>query len=227
MNITHGLRRALQINPNGLATVFGERRRNWREIGDRVARLAAALRALGVKAGDRVAILSLNSDRYLETLSRHRLGRRRDRAAQHPLEPARERRRDARLPRPRPGRRQGVCAGRHSAGESRSRPEADLCRRRRRACRHGELRGAARASEPVAGRDAPSARPRRHLLHRRHHRPLQRRDAQPRQPDGQCAERAGRRPVSAAARSICTPRRCSTSPMARRCIRCCSAAAPT
>ena len=43
-----------------------ERRRNWREIGDRVARLAAAIRALGAKDGDRVAVLSLNSDRYLE-----------------------------------------------------------------------------------------------------------------------------------------------------------------
>ena len=66
MNITHGLRRALQVNPDGLATVFGSRRRNWREIGDRVARLASGFHALGVKPGDRVAILSLNSDRYLE-----------------------------------------------------------------------------------------------------------------------------------------------------------------
>jgi long-chain acyl-CoA synthetase len=66
MNITHGLRRALQINPNGLATVYGPRRRSWGEIGERVARLAGALRARGVASGDRVAILSLNSDRYLE-----------------------------------------------------------------------------------------------------------------------------------------------------------------
>ncbi|WP_420131824.1 acyl-CoA synthetase [Rhodopseudomonas sp.] len=66
MNITHGLRRALQINADGLATVFNGRKRNWREVGDRVARLASGLRALGVGEGERVAILSMNSDRYLE-----------------------------------------------------------------------------------------------------------------------------------------------------------------
>jgi len=66
MNITHGLRRALQVNPNGLAVVCGDRRRNWREVGDRVTRLAAAIRRLGAEDGDRVAVLSLNSDRYLE-----------------------------------------------------------------------------------------------------------------------------------------------------------------
>jgi long-chain acyl-CoA synthetase len=66
MNTTQGLRRALQVNPNGLATVFGSRRRNWREIGERTSRLAAGLRGLGAPPGERVAILSLNSDRYLE-----------------------------------------------------------------------------------------------------------------------------------------------------------------
>lgn len=66
MNITQGLRRVLQTDPQGLATVDGERRKNWREIGDRVARVAGALQALGAKRGDRVAVLMLNSDRYLE-----------------------------------------------------------------------------------------------------------------------------------------------------------------
>ncbi|MHC2380952.1 long-chain acyl-CoA synthetase [Bradyrhizobium liaoningense] len=66
MNITHGLRRALQINPKGLATVYGQRRRNWGELGERVARLAGGLRTRGVRDGDRVAVLSFNSDRYLE-----------------------------------------------------------------------------------------------------------------------------------------------------------------
>jgi long-chain acyl-CoA synthetase len=66
MNVTHGLRRALQIKPNGPATVYGPRRRTWREVGERVSRLAAGLVSLGVNPGDRVAVLSLNSDRYFE-----------------------------------------------------------------------------------------------------------------------------------------------------------------
>ena len=66
MNITQGLRRVLQTNPHGIAAIDGERRRTWRGIGDRVAKLAGALQGLGVKSGDRVAVLMLNSDRYLE-----------------------------------------------------------------------------------------------------------------------------------------------------------------
>jgi long-chain acyl-CoA synthetase len=66
MNITHGLRRALQVNSYGIATIFGSRRRTWREIGDRVSRLAAALRVRGLGRGDRIAVLMLNQDRYIE-----------------------------------------------------------------------------------------------------------------------------------------------------------------
>ena len=91
MNVTQGLRRVLQTNPAGIATVDGDRRRTWREIGERVARLAGGLQQLGVKRGDRVAVLMLNSDRYLELYLGIRLGRRRDRTDQHPLEPRRDR----------------------------------------------------------------------------------------------------------------------------------------
>jgi len=66
MNVTHGLRRALQINPHGLATVFRDRRQSWQQVGARVAQLAASLHSLGATSGDRVALLMLNSDRYLE-----------------------------------------------------------------------------------------------------------------------------------------------------------------
>jgi long-chain acyl-CoA synthetase len=45
---------------------YGGRQRTFRELVDRVARLAGALQALGMEPGGRVAMLSLNSDRYLE-----------------------------------------------------------------------------------------------------------------------------------------------------------------
>ena len=66
MNITHGLRRALQTNPHGIAVLEGERRLSWAEVGERVSRLAGALRRFGIAKGDRVAVLMLNSSRYLE-----------------------------------------------------------------------------------------------------------------------------------------------------------------
>ncbi len=68
MYVTQTLRRAVQTGGNRTATIFGTRRRTWLEFQDRVARLAGALLDLGVQAEDRVAILSLNSDRYLEYL---------------------------------------------------------------------------------------------------------------------------------------------------------------
>ena len=64
--VTQMLRRAVQLNGRGLASDCAGRRRTWIEVRDRVARLAGALSALGFKPGDRIAILALNSDRYLE-----------------------------------------------------------------------------------------------------------------------------------------------------------------
>jgi long-chain acyl-CoA synthetase len=66
MSVLQGLRRACQINPNGTATIDGDRRRSWIEFRDRVARFAGVLRAAGIQPGDRVAILALNADHYLE-----------------------------------------------------------------------------------------------------------------------------------------------------------------
>ena len=66
MYMTQCLQRTLQQNPDHLATIFGDRRQTYRQFGDRVARLAGALQSLGMAAGDRVGMLALNSDRYLE-----------------------------------------------------------------------------------------------------------------------------------------------------------------
>jgi acyl-CoA synthetase (AMP-forming)/AMP-acid ligase II len=65
---TQGLHRAVRQKPDALATIFGERRRTFREQADRVSRLAGALRDQGVRDGARVGILALNSDRYAEVL---------------------------------------------------------------------------------------------------------------------------------------------------------------
>ncbi|MEP5766657.1 MAG: long-chain-fatty-acid--CoA ligase [Halieaceae bacterium] len=62
------LARAARLNPNGMATSFGKREYSWEELNNRVARLAAGLQGLGLNEGDRVGILSLNSDRYYESV---------------------------------------------------------------------------------------------------------------------------------------------------------------
>ena len=64
--VTQPLHRALQRNPDRPMTIFGDRTRTVRQIIDRIARLASGLQRLGMKPGDRVGMLALNSDRYVE-----------------------------------------------------------------------------------------------------------------------------------------------------------------
>jgi len=63
---TQGLHRSLQQHPDAPATIIGGRVRSFRAQADRVSRLAGALRGLGVRDGERVAVWAFNSDRYAE-----------------------------------------------------------------------------------------------------------------------------------------------------------------
>jgi fatty-acyl-CoA synthase len=60
------LRYAQQQFPKQTAVVCGENRVTYAQFAGRVARLAGALRGMGVNPGDRVAFLSLNCHRLLE-----------------------------------------------------------------------------------------------------------------------------------------------------------------
>ncbi|MEO8249536.1 MAG: long-chain-fatty-acid--CoA ligase [Burkholderiales bacterium] len=66
MSLTSGLHRTRQQQPERVVTWFGDRQRTYGEMADRVARIAAVFTESGVKAGDRIAMLGVNSDRYLE-----------------------------------------------------------------------------------------------------------------------------------------------------------------
>ena len=66
MYLTQSLHRSVQQHPNRVAVRWGDKTRTFGEFADRVARFAGALQKLGVQPGDRVAMLSLNSERYLD-----------------------------------------------------------------------------------------------------------------------------------------------------------------
>ena len=66
MNITQVLHRNLQQDADRIVTICGDRRTTTHRFVDRIARAAGALKRLGMKQGDRVAMLALNSDRYVE-----------------------------------------------------------------------------------------------------------------------------------------------------------------
>lgn len=57
---------AVREYPDRIAAVCGSKRVTYREFGQRVARLAGALQKEGVKAGDRVAVISRNCVEFLE-----------------------------------------------------------------------------------------------------------------------------------------------------------------
>lgn len=68
MNLTQLLHRNVQQNADHEAMVFEGQSWTYAEMNERVARMAGALRGLGVKDGERVALMSLNSSRYIEYL---------------------------------------------------------------------------------------------------------------------------------------------------------------
>ncbi|WP_224270305.1 AMP-binding protein [Haloprofundus salinisoli] len=77
MNLEHALERAARHHPDAVALsgrgADGER--TYRELADRVRRLAGGLTELGVERGDRVAVLTRNHAAFVETsFALYRLG---------------------------------------------------------------------------------------------------------------------------------------------------------
>lgn len=66
MQITQFLRQARTLSPEGTATIYEDRRRSWTQVSERAARMGTALAGLGLTPGAFVAVLSMNSDRYVE-----------------------------------------------------------------------------------------------------------------------------------------------------------------
>ena len=66
MQLTQALHKALREKPQHTAVVCGSQRASFAQVHQRVAKLGAALCALGMQPGDRVAMLSMNSMRYVE-----------------------------------------------------------------------------------------------------------------------------------------------------------------
>lgn len=66
MYFYQALQRNARIFSKNTGTSFGKRERTWKEVEQRVAKLAGALIEHGVEQESHVAILSLNSDKYFE-----------------------------------------------------------------------------------------------------------------------------------------------------------------
>ena len=67
MLLTEILPRALSLWPDEPAVMCGSETLTYRDVADRVGRLATALANLGIEPGDRVAVLHRNCHRMLET----------------------------------------------------------------------------------------------------------------------------------------------------------------
>jgi fatty-acyl-CoA synthase len=68
MNVSDWLSRRSELHPEKEAIVFGEQRLTYRDVNDRVNRVTHALGKMGLRKGDRLAIFSLNSNAFLETV---------------------------------------------------------------------------------------------------------------------------------------------------------------
>jgi long-chain acyl-CoA synthetase len=66
MNVLYALRRARDFHGECTAVYDGQRTLTWAQFYERAVQAGNALRSLGVKRGDRVAVLMLNSPEYLE-----------------------------------------------------------------------------------------------------------------------------------------------------------------
>ncbi|KWV93772.1 long-chain fatty acid--CoA ligase [Erythrobacter sp. AP23] len=66
MQITQLLSRTEQLHGDATATICSDRKRSWSELARNVRCIAAGLREAGAVPGDRIAIISQNSDHYID-----------------------------------------------------------------------------------------------------------------------------------------------------------------
>jgi acyl-CoA synthetase (AMP-forming)/AMP-acid ligase II len=66
VRLTFALHKARRERPDRVAIICGDRRTTYAELADRVERLASSMQAAGIQRGDRVGILGLDSDQYIE-----------------------------------------------------------------------------------------------------------------------------------------------------------------
>jgi len=66
MYLTQGLRRAAKAKPDEVALEDGDAVFTWAAFQDRAARLAGGFEGLGLTSGDRIAMLGVNTHRYIQ-----------------------------------------------------------------------------------------------------------------------------------------------------------------